>query len=168
MSFLVTKQNKKVSGNTFFIQYLSLILIIIVFTTGAFLRGSKVTPAVAEEIEVIEKKENKDPEIVKTPLSTIKYDNLFLDENTELNSDIAEALVTFLSNHDVEGEIVLGPKSESENDFNTTLGRVITLASYLEKKNIPRNSWRVLASDLPLEAQAVVKLVGVKEVHEHL
>ena len=156
MSFLVTKQNKKVSGNTFFIQYLSLILIIIVFTTGAFLRGSKITPAVAEEIEVVEKKEIKDPEIIKTPLSTIKYDNLFLDDNTELNSDISEALVT------------LSPKSESENDFNTTLGRVITLASYLEKKNIPRDSWRVLASDLPLESQAVVKLVGVKEVHEHL
>ena len=152
LNFIEQMKGRGGVKNTFFVQYLSLILIIRVFTIGAFLRGPQPLKTPEDQVEI--------RNFVKaTDLSEVTYNDLFKEATHDLNADIVTALVMLLETHDIDMEILLSPASPSELDYNTTLGRAITLAKYLEGQNIPQDSWRILTAELPLGTQAKVKFI---------
>jgi len=166
-------------NNSFFMQYLSLILIILVFSVGAFLRGGS-SKLVVQTVSTPQRELNnlktvnhsdfkqqqaKKLRIVRKKLSEIAYDNIFLGE--AINSEVVDPLSTILKNHNVNLRFKILPVSNKEDDYNLALSQAIQLSNYLIELELPKNSWQVLVAAEPLEVEEVKTLFQIENM-EHV
>jgi hypothetical protein len=136
-------------NGTFFVQYTTLILIILTFVLGSFIR-----PQASEKqpdtpiITAVESEKGLE-------LTTIKYESLFGADN-KINSDNLAALESLLLSHDIDAEItVFGDQdSAGQGRFAVSLARSIALYRYLRGRAIPASALRVTAREGGGRAQA--------------
>ncbi len=138
----------------YLVQYVSLVLIIFVFTVGAF--QSKKTPA-----RKVERQEQEDTRAALVsalypPISTkISYNEIFGDSADGVNLKPLEAIISVLEHHDLVAEIEV-----SGDFFEQAVGRSMSLARAFSKQDIAPDLVRLYAVDA---AQAEVSVVFSKE-----
>ena len=155
---------QKLFGNRgFYQQYLSVMLIVLAFTIGAFLRGepapqSPVPPGPQAETKKI---------AAPRKLSEIAYQDLFKD--TALNTEKLDALAEFLRNHDVRAEFELyasaGDESAAAGAIGLALARTVALSEYFERAEVPTEAVAVYSIEAAADAQARVKLFDLRSPH---
>lgn len=151
------QNNKEIkpSTNSFALQYMSLILIVLAFCIGAFLRGPKTAEAAVEL-----------PKVERVHLLTdISFKSLF--NGTELDEEQLETVITLVKSHDIRAELSLYPESDSDADYYLALSRAITLNTFLNNK-LPREGWRVYVSGATNENQALVEFFSLDDVYGKL
>jgi hypothetical protein len=151
------QNNKEVkpSTNSFALQYMSLILIVLAFCVGAFLRGPKTAEAAVEL-----------PKTERVHLLTdISFKNLF--KGTELDDGQLETVLTLVKSHDIRAELSLFPESDSDADYYLALSRAITLNTFFNN-NLPREGWRIYVSGAVNKNQALVKFFSLDDVYGKL
>lgn len=114
------------TDQAFALQYTSLILIILTFLVGAFIRPQ--LPHVASSADPV------NSEVAQ--LGTVSFSDLFIDEN--LNDDIISALVLFASNHDVQLQIEVFGGLEAEGDSQLRIAQAVSRSVALKRHFIDR------------------------------
>ena len=155
----------------FYQQYLSVMLIVLSFTIGAFLRGGPTAPPTAVPEKPVDEAASRPQRFVSEKLSDLTYDNLFLDARSELDTDTAGAIADFLRNHDVTAEVELYAKPDGEEQtaggpISLALARAVTLSHYFERADVPQQAIAVYAVEAQNDLQARVRLFRMRRAHE--
>lgn len=137
--------SKLVAEQAFSLQYTALILIILTFVIGAFVRPHH---APAPELYTSPHVPLEQP--VSHNAGTISYSDLFFPRSSRLNPAASGAILQFLSNHDVEAEIdVFGAITPDEHDdqtaLNLSLARSAELLKLLTEGGVPPAAVRIYA-----------------------
>ena len=125
------------AARAFQLQYISLIMIILTFIIGGFTRRhlpsiSPASPATPDR--VVETQPN-------WLHSTLQLNDLFIDDTTTLNLMRADAILEFLSNHDIDCIIEI----TSPPDLNIVIQRAAELDDYFIRQGLPIGVARVYA-----------------------
>jgi len=125
------------AARAFQLQYISLIMIILTFIIGGFTRrhlpsiSSASTTAPDRVVEV-------QPNWLH---STLQLNDLFIADTTTLNLMRADAIVEFLSNHDIDCTVEIA----SPTDLRVAIQRAAELDDYFIRQGLPIGSARVYA-----------------------
>lgn len=130
-------------SNSYNIQYIALILIILTFILGAFISPRvKAGRQGALPVQVAAAARQAPPSIGKMALN-----DLFQAASTDLNQTEIYALTKFLTNHDVDADFEIGA-GLTDNDsqgLQLALARGIRLRNALQKQGVPVEAFRVFA-----------------------
>ncbi len=135
-------------------QYLSVVLIVLSFTIGAFLRGPAKLP---EPVAVA-------PQPLAAAMDA-DYTDLFEADSAELNEEKVRALAEVLQNHDLQAEISIYPVREAEKPMELAVARAVALSIYLERQKVPPEALRIFAEGASGRGQARVRLYRVRGLH---
>ena len=132
-------------------QYVSLMLILLVFSVGAFSR--KAGPSVKEPKKIITApalpaKAKEAENAISQPLS---ISNVFDAEGAAINLGQLSGVIQVLEMHDLIAEIEVGGGS-----FDQALARSVSLTRALTRLAIPPYALRIYAVDRPMSAEMVV------------
>ena len=145
------------TSTSFSIQYTALILILIAFLVGGVYRHSHFP--IAQDPQA-GNGVHQDPDA--NSLSEIRYQNVFALGSGALQEAPLEALVMFLSSHDVVARMKVFPDRESGVSTSAhaaqALGRAVVLQRYFLKRGVPSDLIQVLAFEaLPPRASGEEK-----------
>lgn len=149
----------------FYQQYLSVMLIVLAFTIGAFLRGGPASsqPDTGEG----PKNGQKAAAPVLQPLSEIVYQDLF--DGGELNVDRIDAIAEFLQSHDVKVEFELFARPADDaapgGAIALALARAVRLSAYLERAHVPAEAVSVYSIEAVSDTQARARLFRIERAH---
>lgn len=138
------------TDQAFALQYTSLILIILTFLVGAFIRPHLPHVAASADPVISEVKQ----------LGSVSFRDLFIEEN--LNEDIIAALVLFASNHDVQLQIEVFGGLEGAGDSQLRIAqavsRSVTLQRHFIDRGVPPQALDIRASGGHASLQARVNI----------
>ena len=150
---------------SYFLQYISLMLIIATLVVGAFLRGPTTVagPAIAPELRQIKASE---PRLI----ADLEYQDLFQGDDATLNLDKAEALRQVLQSHDIAVRLtVFAPIKSGLSIVDPTglvLARSTALFRFLISAGVPAAAVRAEGSLKPSELQTHIQLFREVLAHE--
>lgn len=145
---------------SYFIQYISLILIVLTIFIGTLYRPDKKSGYEALPLN----KEVASPEPVA--VGNVLYSSLFNSETSELDRETALALVTMLKSHDLIAKIELFPEKNvgPQEAIATTLGRSISLQRLLLEEGVPASVFQVFSYEESAGHQANVSFYKEEEL----
>lgn len=118
-------------SNAYFLQYVSLMFILLTFTIGSF--RLQDAPAATEPAAPVEPAANSQRKIGEMPLEQL------FEPSGAIEGTSAEALAGFLSSHDVDAAIRL----IADDSFAKASSRSITLAHHLVDRGVPPGAFSI-------------------------
>ena len=144
-------------ARAFYTQYTALILIILTFVIGAFVKPARAALDIQDETPA-----------ARTPLEAatigeMKLKNLFLAESSDFDAAELTALETFLVNHDVSIEMEIFSNHDADQSaddrMGLTLARTIAVMRHLRASGIPAEALHVVASPQQSLQQVHIRFV---------
>lgn len=130
-------------AKAFYMMYLTLMLILVSFLVGSFVRKAVAQkPKAAPQAKSLEHK--NPPETVSQPSDSFTLAGIFISDS-ETSSERIDALATVLNQHDITAELIVysvGPEAM----FEGALGRSATLLRELLKRGVKMDSVHAFAS----------------------
>lgn len=137
-----------INRQTFSVQYTALILIVLTFILGAFIRGPEIEyPTPSQELK---------PLGPLTPAGSLSYGSLFQPNSSMVARGELDALITFLSNHDIKLDLALFLEAElpPTRAVELSLERSNVILRELIAAGIPPEALQVYAVEQTNVAQA--------------
>jgi hypothetical protein len=136
---------------TFALQYITVMIIILAFLVGTFSSRSIKKKAEAASLAAVVEAPAQ-PEInlsdARASLkSTLEYSDFFMAESSELISEKVEPLAALLANHDLIADINLNlglcKKDNSDSCFKREMKGAKNLSDFLLSKGLPYDSFEI-------------------------
>lgn len=134
---------------SFTIQYTALILIILSFLIGTFVKPRNDSFSKGKKVELVTKGVVK-----KNKLSSISFDTIFESGTASLDKDQLLGVTQVLFQHDLQAEITIFSTSTS-----LILKRVEVLQGYLSDVGLPISAYKVRGVKEKTDKQLEVKVV---------
>ena len=136
---------------SFFLLYVSLILIVLTVFIGTLYRPDKKEQTIhATDMRPLEEKE-------VDPFGSLAYDALFTEGSDVPNEAALGALVALLTHHDLRISIDLYPRT-AQAGLAETLGQSVSLQRFFLKEGFPADYVTVYAHDQVSDTQARVQV----------
>ena len=144
------------AGRSFFLQYISLILIILTCVVGAFARDCLVDTPVKSERTV--------KKLIK-PLKNIgklHLSGIFRPRESRLDEGVLEGVKEVLLSHDVRAQIQVNLEGEASSGLELSIARSIALLHFFVAAGVPASALNIIAWPEVSAAQADVTLLKVE------
>jgi len=131
---------------TFYLQYISLMLIVITFVIGSFVTHATSKPA-ALPLPQISIKALKTASLKQ--ISSFSFDDLFEDKSSVLKAEKLGALKELLLNHDLSSKIWIkanDAKLDADSRVALALARSVSVYKFLREQGVPDAALSVVAS----------------------